>query len=72
MGYRSDLDDELEADREDRLEERDEWFEVVEDEQIAEGDISVSETVSGHDPTPELDDEDAFEDFDRTIDEEDL
>lgn len=72
MGYRSDLDDELDADREDRLEERDEWFEVVEDEQIAEGDISVSETVSGHDPTPDLDDEDAFEDFDRTIDEEDL
>ena len=72
MVFRSDVDDELDADREDRLEERDEWFEVVEDEQIAEGDISVSETVSGHDPTPELDDEDAFEDFDRTIDEDDL
>ncbi|MFN8560241.1 MAG: hypothetical protein U0703_01065 [Anaerolineae bacterium] len=45
------------ADREDDLDEREEWLEVAEDEQIAEGDISVSETVDGHDPTPDLADE---------------
>ncbi|MBK8021415.1 MAG: hypothetical protein IPK19_08270 [Chloroflexi bacterium] len=37
---------------------REEWLEVVEDEEIAEGDITVSETVDGHDPTPDLDDDD--------------
>lgn len=45
------------ADREDDLDVPEEWLEVAEDEQIAEGDISVSETVDGHDPTPDLDDE---------------
>lgn len=45
------------ADRENDLAVPEEWLEVAEDEQIAEGDISVSETVDGHDPTPDLDDE---------------
>jgi hypothetical protein len=44
-------------------EQRDEFVEIVEEEQIAEGDISVSETVSGHDPTPEIDDDDFMDEL---------
>ncbi len=42
-------------------EQRDEFIDISEEEQIAEGDITVSETVTGHDPRPEISDED-FED----------
>ena len=56
MEYPRDFDDPFE-DREDDLEEREYWLEVAQDEQIAEGDITVSETADGHDPTPDLDDE---------------
>lgn len=61
------------SDRRDPVrDEWEEWFEVAEDEQIAEGNITVSDTVDGHDPTPDLDDEDVLDEFDRLIDEEDL
>ncbi len=60
-------------DRREDLEDREDWLEQVEDEYIAQGDISVSETVDGHDPTPSLDDEDELEDeFDEGMHEEDL
>lgn len=52
--------------------EWEEWFEVAEDEQIAEGDISVSETVDGKDPIPEIDDADRYKEFMQTIDEDEL
>lgn len=52
--------------------EWEEWFEVAEDEQIAEGDISVSETVDGKDPIPEIDEADRYEEFMQTIDEDAL
>ena len=42
-------------------EQRKEWLDISEEEQIAEGDISVSETVTGHNPRPEVFDDD-FED----------
>lgn len=48
--------DDLEIDPEERRAARREFIELAEEEQIAEGDISVSETVSGHDPTPDIDD----------------
>ncbi|MEP7291391.1 MAG: hypothetical protein ABI835_06385 [Chloroflexota bacterium] len=60
-------------DREDALDEREEWLEIAEEEFIAEGDISVSETVDGHDPTPELDDQDVSdEELNATMHEEEL
>ncbi len=64
--------DENEQRRDPTRDERDKWLDVAEDEQIAEGNISVSDTVDGSNPTPDLDDEGAFEEFDRIIDEEDL
>lgn len=36
---------------------REEWMQIAEEEQIAEGNITVSDTVDGHDPTPDLDDD---------------
>ncbi|MFN8528290.1 MAG: hypothetical protein U0670_06740 [Anaerolineae bacterium] len=50
--------EDLNEDPEARREARREFLDIEEDEQIAEGDISVSETVSGHDPLPEVDDRD--------------
>lgn len=50
-------------DRAARREARQDWIEEEEREQIAEGDVTVSETVDGHDPTPDLDDFDAAEEF---------
>lgn len=44
-----------------RLAARDEFLDIVQDVQIAEGDISVSETENGNHPLPELDDEEADE-----------
>ncbi|MDX2139346.1 MAG: hypothetical protein SF123_14775 [Chloroflexota bacterium] len=58
-----------------RLAARDEFLDIAQDEQIAEGDISVSETESGHHPLPELDDretDDIFgEDSMTVLDEDD-
>ncbi|MBC8172056.1 MAG: hypothetical protein H7X77_10300 [Anaerolineae bacterium] len=65
--------EDLAADPQARREFREEWFEILEDEQIAEGDITVSETSDGKDPTPDLDDEDeASELMDELMHEEDL
>lgn len=47
-------------------EQRKEFIDISEDKEIAEGDISVSETVTGHDPRPDVFDED----FDDELDEE--
>jgi hypothetical protein len=47
----------INEDPEERRAAREEWFEIAEEEQIAEGDISTSETVDGHDPMPDLDDD---------------
>jgi hypothetical protein len=60
-------------DREEDLEDREEWLDIVEDEYIAQGDISASETVDGHEALPELEDEDSFEDeLDDILDEDEL
>ncbi len=68
-----DDDDILDADPEAERDYREEWIEIAEEVQIAEGDISVSETVDGHDPTPDLDDADRFEEVEMSIaDEDDL
>lgn len=68
--------DDWEEDDEERRDavrdEWEEWFEVAEDEQIAEGDITVSETSDGKDPIPEIDDADKFEEFMHTVDEDEL
>lgn len=64
--------EDAELDDEARREFREEWLEIAEDEQIAEGDISVSETVSGKDPLPDLDDEGMDDALDEIIAEEDL
>ncbi len=73
MVFPDDFDDDPEEDREEEDEDREEWLEEVEDEYIAQGDISVSETLDGHDPIPDLDDDDAIEnEFDEAMHEEDL
>lgn len=46
-----------------------EFIDLAQDEEIAEGDVTVSETQTGHDPDPELDDREIDED---TIGEDDL
>lgn len=62
------LDDE---DSRERDEHREEWLDMVERKEIAEGDISVSETQTGHDPQPDLDDNDAdIDDLGNLIDED--
>ena len=58
----TDFPEELDEDPKAREAARREWLDEVEDEYIAQGDISVSETIDGHDPTPDLDDEDEFDD----------
>ncbi len=53
-------------DKKEAREQREEFLEIEEEELMAEGDISVSETVSGHDAKP-----DAFDqDFEDELDEE--
>jgi hypothetical protein len=66
-----DEDDILDEDPEAVEDYQDEWMEIAEEIQIAEGDISVSETVDGHDPTPDLDDVDRFEEVEMSIADED-
>lgn len=46
----------------------DEWVEIAEQEQIDEGDITVSETRTGHDPMPG--DDDVEEGFEEELDDE--
>ncbi len=66
MVFSEDFDPDGRQARKERREGREEFLQIAEDKEIAEGDISVSETVSGHDPQP-----DAFdEDFDDELDEE--
>jgi hypothetical protein len=60
----TDFPEELDEDPKAREEARKEWLDEVEDEYIAQGDISVSETIDGHDPMPDLDDEDALDELD--------
>jgi hypothetical protein len=73
MVFPDDFDGDPSEDREEDLEDRADWLDEVEDEYIAQGDVTVSETVDGHDPTPDLDDEDIFENtFDEAMHEEDL
>lgn len=77
MVLRGDWDEDSEEaraeDREENLDDRDEWLDIVEDEYIAQGDISASETVDGHSPLPELEDEDSYEDeLDDILDEDEL
>ena len=57
------LPDDLNDSRRARREAREDWLDEEEREQIAEGDVSVSETETGHDPTPDLDDFDAKGDY---------
>jgi len=61
--------DELGEDKEARREYEAEYWQLAEDKQIAEGDITVSETVDGQDPTPDIDDdfEDLLEDDDLVV-----
>lgn len=71
MNYFNDMRD----DPEERRDAREEFIEMAEEEQIAEGDITVSETVSGDDPTPDVDDgdiRDQLEDEFRNLDEDDV
>ncbi|MBE2268935.1 MAG: hypothetical protein IAE80_11940 [Anaerolinea sp.] len=56
--------EDFDFERREAREQREEFFDIAQEEQIAEGDISVSETVSGHDPTPEIDDEDFADQLD--------
>jgi hypothetical protein len=58
----TDFPEELGESRRAREQARKEWLDEVEDEYIAQGDISVSETVDGRDPLPDLEDEDEFDD----------
>jgi hypothetical protein len=58
----TDFPEELGEDPKARDEARRDWLEEVEDEYIAQGDISVSETLGGHNAAPDLDDEDEFDD----------
>lgn len=54
---------------EDAAEEHwDEMVDIAEDEQIDEGDITVSETRTGHDPMPS--DDDIAESFEEELDDE--
>ena len=72
MVFPDDFDDDPEEEFEEDEEDREEWLEEVEDEYIAQGDISVSETIDGHEAIPDLDDEDDFEnEFDEAMHEED-
>ena len=79
MVFADDFDDDPaetcfgQEEREEELEDREDWLEEVENEYVAQGDISVSETEDGHDPSPDLDDEDDFEnEFDEAMHEEDI
>lgn len=72
MVFPADWDNENEETRDAVRDEWEEWFEVVEDEQTAEGDISVSETVDGKEPIPEIDDAERYEEFMQTISEDEL
>lgn len=76
MVLRGDWDEDSEAaraeDREDALDERKEWMDIAEEEFIAEGDITASETVDGEEPTDLDDDGEPLEDFDEVIDEDEL
>lgn len=56
--------EDFDYERQQAREQRAEWLDISEEEQIAEGDISVSETVSGHDPRPEVFDKDFAEELD--------
>ena len=58
--------EDFDYDRRQAREQRREFIDISEDEQIAEGDITVSETVTGQDPKPDVFDED----FDDELDEE--
>ena len=63
--------DDPDEDRQEDDEDRADWLAEVEDEYIAQGDISVSETEDGHDPSPDLDEEDDFDnEFDEAMHEE--
>jgi hypothetical protein len=66
-----DEDDILDEDPEAVEDYHDEWIGIAEEIQIAEGDITVSETVDGNDPTPDLDDVDRFEEIEMSIADED-
>jgi hypothetical protein len=52
MAYSDDLD----LTPEEHANARDEFVDMEQDEQIAEGDITVSETVDGERPLPDIDD----------------
>ncbi len=63
MVFPEDLEEDHE-DRRARREDRKDWLDEEEREQIAEGDISVSDTASGREPTldsDEFDEDDEFE-----------
>lgn len=76
MALRGDWDEDSEEaraeDRKDALDERQEWMDIAEEEFIAEGDITASETVDGEEPTDLDDDGEPLEDFDDVIDEDEL
>lgn len=56
--------EDFDYDKRQAREQREEFVEIAQEEQIAEGDISVSETVTGHDPRPDIDDEDFSDELD--------
>ena len=64
--------DDLGEDPKERDEFREAWFEIAEDEEVDEDEISVSDTRDGSDPTPGMDDGDVFGDgIDEMMHEED-
>ncbi len=54
--------DELGEDPKERDEFREEWFEIAEDEEVAEDEISASDTRQGGGPDSDMEDGDVFGD----------
>ena len=76
MVFPDDFDDNSQEDRDEDEEEREEyreaWFEIGEDEEVAEDDISASDTRDGGDSLPDPFDEDVLGDgIDEMMHEED-
>lgn len=76
MVFPDDLDDnpedELDENPKEREEYREAWFEIAEDEEVAEDEISASDTREGGGSTPDLFDEDVLGDgIDEMMHEED-
>ena len=70
--FDDDPDEEREEDSKEREEYREAWFEIEEDEEVSEDEISASETREGGGSTPDPFDEDVLGDgMDEMMHEED-